>query len=74
MACRPLGDKALPETMVAYYQLHHKERISIKLRLKNQDFSLKNAFANVVCRVATILSGPSIGNPASHLVSLVAPG
>ena len=48
MACRLVGAKPLPKPMLAYFQLKLKEQTSVQ----------NNAFENVVCKIAVVLSRP----------------
>ena len=59
MACRLLGANPLSEPMMIYCHLDLKEHISMKYDFEIQKFSLKkNAFENIVCEMATLLSQP----------------
>ena len=55
MACRLFGTKPLPEPMLAYCQLDHWEN-PVKFKSKYKRCIQENAFGNVVCEVAAILS------------------
>ena len=50
MACCLSGAKPLPKPSMAYFKLKTWEKISAKFEYK------KNAFENVVCEIAAILS------------------
>ena len=50
MGCRLFGDNPLSKPMIVYYQLDHKEQISIKFYLKfKKVFIQENAFEDIVC-------------------------
>ena len=56
MACRLFGAKPLPEPMLTHCQLDPEEQTSVEFKSKYKAFHYENAFKNVVCEVATILS------------------
>ena len=56
MTCRLYGSKPLPEPMLLYCQLDHWEQTSVKYKSKYKAFIQENAFENVVCEMAVILS------------------
>ena len=57
MACRLIGAKPLPETILDYHELGSRKK-SVKFELKLPHFLSKNVFAIVVWKVAAILSRP----------------
>ena len=56
MVCRPIGAKPLPEPMLTYCQLRPSVQTSMKSESKFKIFNNENAFENVVCELAAILS------------------
>ena len=53
MICYLLGAKPLPETMMTYHQLHHKEVILVEFGLKFTIISCEeNAFETVIYKLA----------------------
>ena len=56
MACRLFGAKPLPELMLAYCQLDHKEEISVKFGSKFIILIQENAFETSSAKMAAILS------------------
>ena len=58
MACRLIGAKLLSEPMLKYWQL---VQISVKSYAKFAHFIQENAFENVICETAAILSRPQCG-------------
>ena len=61
MFCR-LGDKPLSEPMLEYCLLYTTEQISVKSESKFEIFVQENAFENVVCELAAILTRPRCVN------------
>ena len=51
MACHLDGAKPLSELMLTYYQLDHKEHISMKFYLKFKCLHSRNAFEHAVCQI-----------------------
>ena len=57
MACHLIGARPLSEQMLAYCQLDPQEQTSVTVEFKIQHFFIyKNAFENVACEMAGILS------------------
>ena len=56
MVCRLFGAKPLPKPMLTYYQLDSYEQTSVRFKSKHNIFIHENAFENVVCEMADILS------------------
>ena len=56
IACRLVGGKPLPEPIMAYCQMDIWEQISVKRLAKYSDHHRRNAFENVICKMATISS------------------
>ena len=57
MACHLFGAKPLPERMLAYYQLDPWEQLKGNLNQNTKLFIDEDAFQNIFCKVAAILSG-----------------
>ena len=62
MACRLVGAKSLSEPMLDYCQLDPCEHISVKIKKNATIFIEENVRENVVCEMASILSGPQCVN------------
>ena len=58
LACRLVGAKSLADRMLPYFQLYHKEHISMKFYLKFNFFFEENAPTNDVCEMVAILFWP----------------
>ena len=56
MTCRLSGAKSLPEPMLTYCQLGHLEQNSVTFEKKSNIYIQENAFEDVVCEMAAILS------------------
>ena len=57
MACRLFGSKPLSKPMLVYCQLDPWEQTLLKILIKIQSFFiLENAYENIVCEMAAILS------------------
>ena len=57
MACRLVGAKPLPDPMLTFCQLDPQEQTTVKFESKCKKKSIdENAFENVVCEMAAILS------------------
>ena len=56
MACRLLGAKPLTEPVLTYCQLDPQEQTSVKFESHYKTSIHENAFENVVCEMAAILS------------------
>ena len=60
MACRLVGAKPLSEPMMEYWTLRNK--LQWNLKQNSHIFSQENAFENIVCKMAAILSRPQCDN------------
>ena len=68
-----IGDKPLSEPMAKYCQSDLREHISMKHYLKFKSFHSRNAFENVICTMAVILSRPQcvkLGMISRHTTSI----
>ena len=63
MACRLFGAKPLSKPMQGYCQLDHEEQISVKFQSKYKFFIHENAYENIICEMAAILSRGRWVNP-----------
>ena len=68
MGCRQFGDNPLSEPMMLYWQLNHKEHISMKFYLQFKSFHSKNMYMKMSsAKMAAILSRPqSVKNNNHH--------
>ena len=57
MACCLYDTKQLAEPLLDYYQLDPWQQSSVKILSNTKFFMTKNALDNIVCEMATILSG-----------------
>ena len=62
MACHLFCTKRLSEPMMTYCQLDPKEHISMKYFSKFKIFHPRNAFENIICGMAALLSWPQCVN------------
>ena len=70
MACRLVGAKPLSEPMLEYANTSLKNKFQWNLKRNSYTFIQENAFENVVCEMATILSLPQSVNALDFLSAL----
>ena len=56
MACRLFGAKPLSQPMLGYCQLNPQEQLQWNYNQNTEIFIEENAFENIVCEMAAILS------------------